>query len=92
MKLLTVAEAAERLHLSGSTVRALCAQRRLRHERHGVGRGKILIPEDAIEDYRASVTVAVGGDGTADAKPRQEKRRASRPLPALKNLTCPTRG
>ena len=39
MKLLTVAEAAERLHLSGSTVRApLRLLARLRHEQHGVSR------------------------------------------------------
>jgi excisionase family DNA binding protein len=56
-KLLTIAEAAVALHLSGNTVRGLCSARKLRHERHGVGRGKILIPEDAIEEYRASVTV-----------------------------------
>jgi excisionase family DNA binding protein len=55
--LLTIAEAAEVLHLSGNTVRALCSSRKLRHERHGLGRGKILIPEDAIEEYRASATV-----------------------------------
>ncbi len=56
-KLLTINEAAEALHLSGNTVRALCSARKLRHERHGLGRGKILIPEDAIEEYRACVTV-----------------------------------
>lgn len=60
MKLLSVREAAEVLTLSEATVRGLCARKRLRHERHGLGRGTIRIPEDAIEEYRRSVTVGVG--------------------------------
>lgn len=69
-KLLTVTEAAEALHLSESTVRALCSGRKLRHERHGVGRGRILIPDDAIEEYRASVTVRAGTANIAAPAPR----------------------
>lgn len=57
MKLLSVHEAAEALSVSENTVYGLCKRRKLRHERHGLGRGKILIPEDAIAEYRQSVTV-----------------------------------
>ncbi len=59
MKLFTVKEAAEALGLSSALIYGLCAAKRLRHERHGLGRGKIKIPEDAIEEYRRSVTVGV---------------------------------
>jgi excisionase family DNA binding protein len=58
MKGLTVREAAERLGLSVSLVYALCAAKRIRHERHGMRRGTIRIPEEAIEEYHRSVTVA----------------------------------
>jgi excisionase family DNA binding protein len=58
MKLLTVREAAERLGISSGLVYALCARKRLRHERYGLGRGVIKIPEDALEDLRRSVSVS----------------------------------
>jgi excisionase family DNA binding protein len=63
----TVREAANQLGVSPSTVYNLCQRRRLRHERHGLGRGVIRIPIDAIDEYRESVTVkrAPGGDGAA---------------------------
>jgi excisionase family DNA binding protein len=54
---MTVQEAARRLGISASLVYGLCAGRRLRHERHGLGRGKIVIPEEALEEYRKGVTV-----------------------------------
>jgi excisionase family DNA binding protein len=57
MKSFSVAEAARELGVSAGTVYGLCSRKRLRHERHGLGRGKILIPEDALEEYRRSVTV-----------------------------------
>ncbi|MBV9126016.1 MAG: helix-turn-helix domain-containing protein [Planctomycetes bacterium] len=60
MSLLTVKQAAAHLGVSPATVYALCAFRRLRHERHGLGRGRILIPLEALEEYRQSVTVEVG--------------------------------
>jgi excisionase family DNA binding protein len=82
MKLLTVALAAEAMSLSETTVRALCARRKLRHERHGVGRGKILIPVDAIEEYRRGVTVVVVEAGGV-ARPKHRPRRPLR----LKNLS-----
>src|SRR5687768_13376909 len=55
--MLSVKQAAERLGISVALVYALCAQKRIRHERHGLGRGVIRIPEDAIEEYRRTVTV-----------------------------------
>ena len=76
-KLLTVAEAAESMRLSVSTVRALCRARKLRHERHGVGRGRLLIPEDAVAEYRAGCTV--GAARPAPAAP-------ARPPVSLKHL------
>ena len=66
MKLLTVLEVAARLGLSTSLVYALCHRRKIRHERHGLGRGKILIPEDALEEYhrRQTVQVEEGSNGS----------------------------
>lgn len=57
MKPLTVKEAAESMRVSPATVYALCAARKLRHQRVGVGRGKIVIPPDAIAEYLAVGTV-----------------------------------
>ena len=65
MKLFTVREAAESLGISLGLVYALCARKRLRHERYGLGRGIIKIPEDAIDEFRRSVTV--GKPDEADA-------------------------
>jgi excisionase family DNA binding protein len=47
----TVKEAAARLGVSAALVYALCAARKLRHSRVGLGRGKIVIGEDAIAEY-----------------------------------------
>lgn len=55
--MLTVKQVAERLGVSPGLVYQLCAVGKLRHERHGIGRGTIRIPEDAIDEYRRSVTV-----------------------------------
>ena len=57
MKPLTVKEATQELRCSAATVYALCAARKLRHQRVGVGRGKILVPPDAIAEYLAKGTV-----------------------------------
>ncbi len=57
MKLLTVRKAAEQLGVSPGLIYGLCARMRLRHERDGLGRGTIKIPEDAIDEFRRSVTV-----------------------------------
>ena len=57
MTLLTIKQTAERLSVSPALVYALCAQKRLRHERHGLGRGTIRISEEALEEYRRSARV-----------------------------------
>jgi excisionase family DNA binding protein len=66
---LSVRQAAERLGISTALVYALCVQRRIRHERHGLGRGVIRIPEDALEEYRKGTTV-----GTAATVPTAARR------------------
>jgi excisionase family DNA binding protein len=78
MKAYSVIEAAAELGVSPNLVYALCQRRKIRHERHGVGRGKIVIPEDALQEYRASVTVQVEeGEGTATPPPRRKSPNAS---------------
>ncbi len=78
MKLLTVREAAERLGVSPGLIYGLCARKRLRHERYGLGRGTIKIPEDAIDELRLRVTVS-----SEDEQPT-----VRRPQPVrLKHLT-----
>ena len=46
---LSVRETADRLGVSTALVYALCARKRIRHERHGLGRGTIKITEEALE-------------------------------------------
>ncbi len=48
--LLTVREVSERLRCSSSTVYNLVSAGRLRAHRIGLGRGKVLIPEAAVEE------------------------------------------
>ena len=55
--MLTVKEAADKLGVSPSLVYQLCKERKLRHCRIGLGRGKVLIPEEAIEDFLKSSEV-----------------------------------
>lgn len=74
MALLSVRAAAERLGVSAALVYALCATRRIRHERHGLRRGRIKIPEEAIEEYRQGVTVATARPAEIP-KPRRLKLR-----------------
>lgn len=68
--LLTVKQAAERLGVSPALLYALCDARKIRHERHGLGRGCIRIPEDALEEYRKSVTVEAKPVDARPATPR----------------------
>jgi len=49
-----VKEASARLHCSTGTIYALCSARRLRCSRVGLGRGKIVISDEAIAEYLAS--------------------------------------
>jgi excisionase family DNA binding protein len=67
MKRLTVKEAAERIGISTSLMYALLERRKVRHERHGLGRGIYLITEEAVEEYRKSREVGVGESPTAEA-------------------------
>ena len=55
--MLTVKQAADRLGISPALVYALCSARRIRHERYGLGRGKIVIPGEALDEYRNRCTV-----------------------------------
>ena len=76
MRLLSVRETAESLDISRGTVYALCSAKLIRHERYGLGRGTIKIPEDAIDEYRQSVTIE-----------KQPAARSSPPAPIrLKHL------
>ncbi len=78
MRTFSVSKAAKELGVSAGTVYGLCAARRIRHERIGLGRGTIRIPEDSIEEYRKTVTVAAEGPGQADSPltPLKPKRLA----------------
>jgi excisionase family DNA binding protein len=49
--MLTVHEAAKRMGVSAAIIYALCTARQLRHSRVGLGRGKIVIAEEAIVEY-----------------------------------------
>jgi excisionase family DNA binding protein len=56
--MLTAKQAAERIGgVSVSLVYELCRKRRLRHARIGVGRGRIMIPEDAITEFLSASEV-----------------------------------
>jgi excisionase family DNA binding protein len=56
--LLTVKEAAARLGISPGLVYSLISGRKLRFVRVGNGRGRIRVPEDAIDEYLARSTFA----------------------------------
>jgi excisionase family DNA binding protein len=70
MKMLSVREAAQALGVSAALVYSLCELRRIRHERHGLGRGTIRIPEDALEEYRRSVTVEKAEEAATPPPPK----------------------
>jgi excisionase family DNA binding protein len=55
-RLLSVRDVAARLGVSPSLVYALVSAGRIRHERHGMGRGVIRVTPEAVEEYRLSVT------------------------------------
>jgi excisionase family DNA binding protein len=61
---LTVRQAVDQLGVSPTLIYALCAARKIRHERHGLGRGKIVIPEDALDEYRRRRVVSVDEERT----------------------------
>jgi excisionase family DNA binding protein len=57
----TVSGAAKELGVSLSLVYALCAAGKIRHERHGLGRGTIRISAAALEEYRRDAAVRPPG-------------------------------
>jgi excisionase family DNA binding protein len=72
--MLTVKRAAEILSISPGLVYALCAQGKLEHERYGLGRGTIRIPESALADFRAA------------ARPAPRMKPAQRPAAIFRHL------
>jgi excisionase family DNA binding protein len=67
--MLSVKQAAKLLGVSPSLVYALIRTRRIRHERHGLGRGTIRISELALDEYRRSREF-----GTAEPMPSPKQR------------------
>ncbi len=72
--MLSVAEAAKLLGVKPGLVYGLCASRRLRFCKIGVGRGVIRIPEDALDEYVRSVTFGAEEVG-ATPPPEKPKRK-----------------
>lgn len=69
-ELLNVKQAAARLGVSPALIYELIQLRKIRHERHGLGRGTIRISESALDEYRRSREVA-----PEDRVARPERRR-----------------
>jgi len=69
----TVKQAALELSLSEALVYKLVAAGKIRHERHGMGRGVIRIPKEALDEYRQKCTV--GEASVPPAKPATVTRR-----------------
>jgi excisionase family DNA binding protein len=69
MALISVKQAAVRLGVSVGTVYGLCAARRIRFSRVGLGRGKIMISEEAVQEY-LKATESGPGPVKAPAAPR----------------------
>lgn len=82
-QLLTVPETAAILRLSPDSVYQLCNARKLRHQRVGSGRGKILILADAIDEYLAKTTVEVRSEEAAKQPPPPSPRK---PTPVFKHV------
>jgi excisionase family DNA binding protein len=80
--MLTVKHAADRLGVSPSLVYALCGAGRIRHSRHGLGRGCIRISEEALEEYRRASQVEAG------ALPPPRLRHISLPPPSERHPSC----
>lgn len=72
--MLTVKAASERLGVSQALIYALIAARKIRHERHGMRRGAIRIPLDALAEYQQRCTVPTEGE-----QPSAAPRRTVRP-------------
>ena len=77
--LLTVKDTATRLGISPGLVYSLAAGRKLRLVRIGNGRGRIRIPEEAIEEYLARSTFAPAGAAKVERAGRLRHLRLRRP-------------
>ncbi len=77
--LLTVKLSADRLGISPGLVYSLVAGRKLRFVRIGNGRGRIRIPEEAIEEYLARSTFAPRDPQTPSGQVRLKHLRLRRP-------------
>ena len=85
--LYTIREAAEFLGVSQALIYALCSERKIRHERHGLKRGRIRIPHDGLDEYRRRSTVEVAAPEELRERPR--KATPAKPISSLnlQNLT-----
>jgi excisionase family DNA binding protein len=70
---LTVNQAAARVNVSASLIYALCASKRLRHSRIGLGRGCIRIEPVDLDEFVASQKVGGTPPKPAPLAPRQFK-------------------
>lgn len=68
--MLSVKDAAKELGVSTSLVYGLCAAGRIRHERHGLGRGIIRIHREALEEYRKAAEFAPAAPALVHIRPR----------------------
>lgn len=71
--MLTVKTAAARMNVSINTIYLLCATKKIRHLRVGIGRGVIRIPEDALDEYRRCRTVGPDAPATQPTTPDGER-------------------
>jgi hypothetical protein len=62
------------LRVSVAVVYTLCSTRQIRHERIGTGRGRLFIPEDAVEEYRKLRTVEPERNGGEQTAPLPRRR------------------
>jgi excisionase family DNA binding protein len=75
---MTVEEAATRLGCKPGLIYKLCKAGRLGHLRVGFGRGRVVIEERHIEDYRRSVEIFPFPEVKQDAPAARGKRPAVR--------------
>ncbi len=80
---MTVKEAAKSLGISPALCYALLAAHKIRHERHGLGRGKIIIPPEALDEYRQRCTVPIEDEPTSDPPPAPESAGPRRQGPGI---------
>ena len=73
---IVAAKAADRLGISSKLIYCLCAARKLRHERFGLGRGCIRIAEEALQAFRIGCTK---GENEAASEPPPVTPRSVKP-------------